>query len=217
MGGAAMRFVLNLGNGCELYDSAKTHPFATTASIVLMKEERIHKRFKYTRSNRTSRDEAIETATNYMQHMNNEHKIEVKDLRIGNMVWRPTESSIHKMLRHEQIEYQYGRVTNIGPKAWMCDHRVKGMLCKPITVNEGILSAFGFFKYDTDPNRYCIGIDELRTLSMIPYFHIKAHLLFIETRSLGTRTEFPKRVEYVHELQNAYYTITGEDLLYKPQ
>jgi len=167
--------------------------------------------------------------------MSSNNAIDVKHLRIGNMVWRPPEWN--KTARQLNDSGQYGRVTSIGPRAWTCDHRVKGVLCKPIAISEQLLKDFGFSacyvlpNHDIGPRTRDIYAESISIYKTAPFecFNIQIqhgiHLVYRPNwmlcaydliSDLHTSVIYIGRVEFVHELQNKYFAMTGEDLLYKP-
>ena len=81
---------------------------------------------------------------------------------------------------------------------------------KPIALTEEWLLRFGYVKFDVKASiycEYCLIIDGV----------LKYKLLF-DYRDLGIimpNTDKPIRLKYVHQLQNLYYALTGEELTFK--
>lgn len=127
-------------------------------------------------------------------------KVQAQELRIGNLLYQKDDDVIHHVLKLEE------------GKTWCniphCKHSVsteKGLYLnnfKPIPLTEEWLLKFGFEK--TERN----------------YFEIFDMLIDLDSRnfhlSVGNHPnsfEYElKRPDYVHQLQNLYFALTGKEL-----
>lgn len=84
--------------------------------------------------------------------------------------------------------------------------------CKPIPLNEDWLLDFGFqyFKYNcSDAYKLKVGEEHLE------FVYCEKYLNGIELRTNGSLEETDLGIKYVHQLQNLYFALTGEELTIK--
>jgi hypothetical protein len=75
--------------------------------------------------------------------------------------------------------------------------------CKPIPLTEEWLLKFGF-KYDTDNDKLCKSLH----IDILSFRASEGHMCL---QSQGYRTLY-KHIKYVHQLQNLYFALTGEEI-----
>jgi hypothetical protein len=117
------------------------------------------------------------------------------ELRIGNLVF---------MSREKEPKYKgyHGRVFNFDLIDYI-EH------LHPITLTEEWLFKFGF--YETTKEHYVSG---LYTLNKPDGFYInKETMSYCDIDYEGTTNDTIK-IQYVHQLQNLYFALTGEELTY---
>ena len=123
--------------------------------------------------------------------------MEAKDLRIGNYIDYTTEREIVTM----QTTYEYLRLIHNGNKNF-----------KPIQLTEEWLLKFGF-KYNK--LQFC------SNTIIVHQYKIKGICLSIDERKVNKHeysffgNNFIRTVKHVHQLQNLYFALTGEELKLK--
>lgn len=124
--------------------------------------------------------------------------IQPNELRIGNYIQR--EDLVSRELRFEQVLELCDKVTTTGPVKVVCDYND----IKPIPLTEQWLLDFGFEKpahsfigdvfhlseWDEHPNNWCVAMNKNNAIIF-------------------------KRLKHVHQLQNLYFALTGEELTIK--
>lgn len=83
---------------------------------------------------------------------------------------------------------------------------------KPINLNEEWLEKFGFVKAETYFKDWQIGGLEL--IFVFDYYHPIIHQ-YAELSSEEDQVIGVSRIEYVHQLQNLFFALTGEELTVK--
>ena len=123
-----------------------------------------------------------------------------KDLRIGNVL-APSET--HKAAYGE---FNTGVVTAIDEhKFTVCNH-YPGKWFEPIKLTEDWLIKLGFERYKTE-NYHSRKWTLVNSEYVSNWFYL-SHPHFIAARN-GTQL---KKIKYVHQLQNLYYSLTGLEL-----
>lgn len=121
--------------------------------------------------------------------------MEAKELRIGNLVTQIIEKSTHNEEKTITIEWQ--------ELMWIS--RDRSSKYKPIPLTEEWLLNFGFEK-DLDKslvkNNIAIFLDK----------RFKTNLFLQENQDNFKWFSYELKVEYVHQLQNIYFALTGEEL-----
>lgn len=134
--------------------------------------------------------------------------MKVQDLRIGNLIL--------------DIDGNIGKVTHISETSIKVDNANIGfsdLSLKPIPITEEWLLRFGFEKNDNGftfikyirkmkiglpPNERIIGAGH-RFL-----FTFRTNVDQIKANGISVKME--KRIQYIHQLQNLYFALTGEEL-----
>lgn len=122
--------------------------------------------------------------------------IPINKLRIGNLIHRP--DLVSRELRFEKILYLGQRVTCTGPVKVICDYED----LEPIPLTEECLLKFGFEK--------CLNgfwcAKELLNVKISKHFVTEIYLS-------GSDTDLAfNGIQYIHQLQNLYFALTGEEL-----
>ena len=77
---------------------------------------------------------------------------------------------------------------------------------KPIPLTEDWLKRFGFRKYKKNSNNYFSGNSEFMVQDDINSFHF-----FLHAEETGIKFWITE-IQYVHQLQNLYFALTGDEL-----
>lgn len=121
--------------------------------------------------------------------------MKANELRIGNYIQR--EDLASRELRFEQVLELCDKVTTTGPVKVVCDYND----IKPIPLTEQWLLDFGFKKINGKYFRVGFQLKAVKVIDDIGY-HFKREGLSIE-------------IKHVHQLQNLYFALTGEELTKK--
>ena len=132
--------------------------------------------------------------------------IESKELRIGNLIYNPVQK-INLVVDGGLIATESMREKAVKD--------YKGF--EPIPLTEEWLDKFGFEEYSKHIN----GDFELCIKSDKPSHHIVVRIyrggfsVFNHSECDFTQIQFINRVKHVHQLQNLYFALTGEELKIK--
>jgi hypothetical protein len=124
--------------------------------------------------------------------------MKASELRIGNLV--------------EIIQRRKGIYTTI--EASCLDINRIDLVYKPIPITKDLVLRLGFIKeYNTDEgeNRYCFYLNNSDDSFYINY-DISYNGWYLGASTYG----FLKSIEHLHQLQNLYFALTGEELTLKP-
>lgn len=117
--------------------------------------------------------------------------MEAKEFRLGNLV------------NVKEVDLNNGgeRIDVVEIDRYLLDELIRGNRCNrfsPITLTEGWLLRFGFVKFD-NRGGYCKEEDDYN---------------FVLSKTIGgyDNDVCLYVIEYVHQLQNIYYSLTGEEL-----
>jgi len=111
------------------------------------------------------------------------------ELRIGNYIDYETEREIVTM----QITYEYIRLIHNGNKNF-----------KPIELTEDWLLKFGF--------KYSLRLDDFMFKDQNDVFEIQPYKKGFLNLVIWHDNEILQEIKYVHQLQNLYFALTGEEL-----
>lgn len=121
----------------------------------------------------------------------------IKEFRLGNYIKRAKHKNLSKFYHGEIIEIGYSELylMSIGTThGWY----------EPIEITEDILFKFGFFKYNK--------------AYMLENPNYQTKFLFSIWEDLTYNTgEINPPLKYVHQLQNLYFALTGEELVFSTE
>lgn len=123
--------------------------------------------------------------------------MEAREFRLGNYFM----SNIVQQIGIEHLEFLLNE---------NFDHSVM----KPIPITEEWLLKFGFFKMITKDGGYIKPINSTFSIDSDDFLFDLKHKQYI-FYTLDLLTYHGKEINYVHELQNLYYALTGEELTIK--
>ena len=123
-----------------------------------------------------------------------------RELRIGNLI-------------DYTGNYRFNGVFDNEFARYMFDIRDEWDLIKPIPLTEEWLLKLGF-EYEFDDDRFVFDTNIPSGLSMI-YF-IENGIIFYFNNDIKEWIEIPIIIKYVHQLQNLYFAIKGEELTINP-
>ena len=128
--------------------------------------------------------------------------MKIAELRIGNLVTHDDYTSESFIVEDIRKEALHGYV--IHTKGGKNSHWTNAIsLIKGIPLTEERLEEFGFFP----------GFDRNKGYWVDDNFHYKKGTLYKPGIKSGTRLMIPsKKLEYVHQLQNLYFTARGKEL-----
>jgi hypothetical protein len=130
--------------------------------------------------------------------------IKIEELRIGNLV-----SSIGIIYKVTLIDI-HGNIRGVeGSTSFNLDKTTN-----PIPLTEEWLLKFGF--QQTDPKKFIGGLYTRKKTDGFYGFYINKETMSYCTFDYEGTIEDIIKIEYVHQLQNLYFALTGEELNYKP-
>jgi len=120
--------------------------------------------------------------------------MKANELRIGNLVKTKTSESAYNVRELNET------LVNLSGTAVHYDH------CIPIPLTEEWLLKFGFAEWDNGSGRYYDGRFEIEILT-------NDKIMIVRSFDESTGKHWHLRdIEYVHQLQNFYFALTGEEL-----
>jgi hypothetical protein len=134
-------------------------------------------------------------------------KIDIKELRIGNLAL--FDGRVVVVYGLGRIIFDYGLISDHVDIYNIDDHEddyVSIKSLKPIPLTEEWLLRFGFVKDSEYDNTFNLGIEVLNGFKDFT-IDIRAKVLLLDCMEI--------KIEYVHQLQNLYFAMTGEDLEFK--
>lgn len=135
------------------------------------------------------------------------NELKCTDLRIGNYVNIEGDVVKVKEIYEKSIHYTYGEYESYATEDFI----------QPIELTEEVLVKIGFKKNKYDwweyfPDREnkisILMTDNYTIIEYANLFHCPEDVTEV---NYGSTLEFPRRI-YIHQLQNAYYCLTGEEL-----
>ena len=129
--------------------------------------------------------------------------MKTKDLRLGNLVYKDGEIYRIESLGYHKSESPWKNLVHSasGDDDNICEY-------EPIPLTEEWLLKFGFKKYN-DSKRYYLEHQDKRFDYSIRYLHRK-YICFAYCGSAGCKLK--PNIQYVHQLQNLYFVLTGDEL-----
>lgn len=136
--------------------------------------------------------------------------MKTNELRLGNLVM-----CNNQIVKVTGLHSDIFECHSLDDKSWMWNIKIKN--AHPIELTEEVLVKVGFEKNKYDwwehfPDREneisILMTDNYTTIEYANLFHCPEDVTEVNYNS---RLEFPRRI-YIHELQNAYYCLTGQEL-----
>jgi len=128
--------------------------------------------------------------------------MKANELRIGNLV----NCTNHKHIQFFEIEMFYG-LSDFKPKLEYEDLTISFHTCKPIPLTEEWLLKFGFENNSFD--NFCYLHFNPRMAIRFLNFNSAECEIIQDDKYISFKW---KHIEYVHQLQNLYFALTGKDL-----
>lgn len=124
--------------------------------------------------------------------------MDAKELRIGNYLSR-LDNSIFKV-----IHYDFKRILTLN----------ESLHPKPIPITEEILSKIDgfnkiYFDDEIEDNEYCLLLEDIEYNIRLEYYDGKLFLIDDCAERIGSQ------IKYLHQLQNLFYCLKGEELTLK--
>lgn len=156
--------------------------------------------------------------------INSTNMIKASELRIGNLVEAPVVSIANKN-GIQTIEHHGSAILKIGANNLMMIDNCE-MDLKPIPITEKWLERFGFKKTGEssyEPNKpdereYEWYTPRVSTIYDILYLNgscKNGYTLVVPYGEWGDRKFISKTINYIHELQNLWFSLSGEELTLK--
>jgi hypothetical protein len=136
-------------------------------------------------------------------------KISIKELRIGNLAL--FDGRVVVVMGVVRIIFDDGSIddnVDIIREEDDDDNCITIQSLKPIPLTEEWLLKFGFVKDSEYDNTFNLGIEVLNGFKDFT-IDIRAKVLLLDCMEI--------KIEYVHQLQNLYFALTGEDLEFKTE
>lgn len=129
--------------------------------------------------------------------------MKTNELRLGNLViYR------NQIVKTTGLHYDMFECGNPNDENWMCTGKLSEV--QPIELTKEILLKIGFEKHDESMNIYAFE-NERSVVVYVPNRRL-LRIEGVENDVLVDRNIRLNNVEYLHQLQNAYYLLTGKEL-----
>jgi len=113
---------------------------------------------------------------------------------------------------------QWGEYLQVDPDLFGADNLESYPI--PIPLNHEILEKCGFDVVHKTNNHYAIndpnGIKDSHKISVFPTVNNQWHIAFSDTLNGYNDYTPTTKIQYLHQLQNLYYSLTNEELEFKP-
>lgn len=129
----------------------------------------------------------------------------VEELRIGNIVLARGAQSVVKSIDENHVGYSKSKKGKWIKRETLTEERVPITLIQPIPLTEEWLLKLGFEKIGSN--------FEIRNFSIWYSYYSKLYRLRFFLR--GNDIELFVNLQHIHQLQNLYFAITGEELTIK--
>lgn len=127
-----------------------------------------------------------------------------QELRIGNLVYVPGLFGPSALVEHVEFIYAKGEVGTYSTEAHASSY-------KPIELTEQWLLKLGFERRSY--GYFCIDFKHID--NALRLFPMTSGSRFNGMWGVALMPQLQKKIEYVHQLQNLYFALTGEELTIK--